>query len=148
MLPSSLLSAFSPRKTLLFTQYFALHVNINKVSLLLCCYTRFALHSLNTYCSNFQIGVLLFFCIISVLLGLALVVIYGFFIVILWNIAHYIPVHIAIALMFATLGITEIVTGIWSAVCCCRSCCAVAPSDLVSPPSEALFNKRAQCVDL
>ncbi|XP_020608631.1 uncharacterized protein LOC110047228 [Orbicella faveolata] len=81
-------------------------------------------------------GVLLFFCTISVLLGLALVAIYGFFIVILWNIAAYIPVYIAIASMFATLGILETVTGIWSAVCCCRSCCALTRSE----PEQQFLN--------
>lgn len=97
-------------------------------------------------CLNFHIGVFLFFCVISVLLGLALIVIYGFFIVILWNVVIHIPMHIAIASVFVTLGISEIVTGIWSAVCCCRSCCAVTPSEPVSRPLETFLKNDHSCI--
>ena len=96
-------------------------------------YNQACLILINTYCSNFQIGVLLFFCIISALLGLALVATYGFFIVILWNFAASFPEYMAIASVVATLGIVETVTEIWSAICCCRSCCFVTPPEPVSP---------------
>ena len=89
------------------------------------------LHSLDFF-SLFQTSVFLGFSIISVLFGLGLIVIYGFFIVFLWDIAALIPVQITIASILLTLGISEVVTGIWSAVCCCRSCCAATPSELVS----------------
>lgn len=78
------------------------------------------------------------FCIISTLLGLGLIVIYGYLIGVLWDLAVYIPVQIAIASILLTLGISEVVTGIWSAVCCCRSCCTVTPSELVSLLSQTL----------
>lgn len=81
-------------------------------------------------------------CIESALLGLGLIVAYGFFIVVLWDVAAHIPVQIAIASILLTLGISEVVTGIWSAVCCCRSCCIVNPSELVSLLSQTLERHR------
>lgn len=54
--------------------------------------------------------------------------------------------HIAIASIFVTLGISEIVTGIWSAVCCCRSCCAVTPSEPVSRPLETFLKNDHSCI--
>ncbi|XP_078356699.1 uncharacterized protein LOC144641549 isoform X1 [Oculina patagonica] len=78
-------------------------------------------------------GVFLCLCIESALLGLGLIVTYGFFIRFLWDVATHIPVQIAIASILLTLGISVVVIGIWSAVCCCRTCCTVNPSELEQP---------------